>query len=734
VSVALPSYVSVPGSQSLGWSLSGEIRIKMTIGIEAHIQGWKLYGSETHSGPPFPPDRICRVLMDWPGGTGELIQEIHDTIYDPIPWSDWIGFTETGSGFRLGRRYDLIDGAPTPSFGQRDREENNTLFSDASSQIVQSMGGKTYTGTFTDPPTSAGRCQGACRLSAANYYPFSGQTGASVQFRNLVLTDWDASTMTELDNGILRGTGSGGCELYVINTVVPAGEVLFAPALKWTEDGAVSFFGQSAPNVIRLVDRFQCQGTVPIPYVTYPSANGSYTAQLCSWPLARRTFGLFGAGFAISSVPLSWTVQSAWAAAQDPPLMEGDKYVGIHGHNGLDAPGSPSTYQPVGIDFPNTVDVHRPDGNKPSSWVVNSGAGSVADGATNVVFTVVNAGDSFKRTLSTGWRGRADKRDVRHHAPEDVFWLPSYGFLKQTWNASAACGIVLEARGVHLEVPGGEHPFTIDYPASLASGAHDLLIDLIAGSGSETYPTRVDEWQLTFDTPGTYTLSAGVLYGRTDLASPGGAVYAKVLQCHPNNGVDYNMIVLSRDGASILDCLPPIVHTGNESIPEVYGGAVTQITGDMLSLSDAWLESGPNDGVGKIEGVGTPTYSAGAYEAVNKDAYSTYYGPERADWLLPNPPYDLVAPGATWQPLAAPLIARLRLTNLVTNKALIRWHIWGALEAVAISGSARDAGASVPIYRDDTGALLATGTADALGYTVISPLPTNGFLVLRGAP
>lgn len=408
---ALPSgYVSVPSEQSVGWSAAGRVRVRKLTGVSATWNGWTLVG-KSFSGGFYSAD-----IID-PDGVTHNVEPL-EHISGSFPWSAWYDFAEIGAAFRKGRKLELVDSPGTPRFGQRDWVCHESWFTDASSTISQTFGAFTHTQTYSDPPALFGPVIGTQEWHSISTIPQLAGAYPLVQWDSWSLTDWDAGTLTSLDDGTVRGTGSGAAEMY---HGFGNDAKFMAPAYVFTYDVTIDKFGTAAPDWARVIDRWYCQGASPAAYVTFPDKNGSVTAQNVSWALpSHQGFGTFTPASLGTGAYLQFLLQDAWLASLDPPLEAGDHFVGIRGPCGLDAPSSPTTYQPVGIKVLASVDVHRPDGNKPSSWVFLSGSGSVADGATNVVFTVVAGGDAFRRTLDTNWRALADYRNTRHASPHDV--------------------------------------------------------------------------------------------------------------------------------------------------------------------------------------------------------------------------------------------------------------------------------------------------------------------------
>lgn len=750
------------------YSTSGSLQILAASGIEGrfrgHIQGnaWRLFGESFVSGDPDPTiahieQNVWVVLPDTTMHELEHTDRIF-TVGTATPWllSAVYDFAESGGPFRLGARYRLDTADGTPHFGPRHYVLEYQWFADEASSIVQSFAGYSYTwypstASTTPPsggetPSSVGPVIGVLLFQAIRTNPID-YAGNSVLFSALSAGGAPPS-LALLDDGVLAGTGAATAEAYADGTSDEEG---FAPAWSFTYHGRISQDGEDADDWAHLVDNYLTAGdhtqTPDATFLTFPAANASYSPPLSTWRTAAKQIAALGSD-AFSGMRVWFNVYQTWADAQDPALQADDKWIPIRGAP-LSDPAGRAPYTPVTLQVASSVELHRPDGGRPSDWVALDGNCAVTEHATTTDIACTGASAGVRRTVLSGWRHWVDPLDplytawgfrkLKHPSGEDVFWVSTYGYLKIEITVPAAGTLTLTVVHTDLEVtaPGAtpytEHNHTDSYAVPLTTGANTIYVDLLfPQSGTETYLGRVDSWTLAGFGVGTTTITGMALVARSDLGGVGGQVAVKHAMGVPSSGVlDYSALTLSLDGAHVLGRVPDPRYKGDEST--AYGGSpryIVDTAAEQSLLVNYWTDE---DGVGLdlIEGI-TVSYDASASDAALKDGFGVALAPENADWVEPVVPFLRVAAGTDWQPDVTPNCREILPANMTGFRIYVDHPLWGSLESVVFDAGGRaPAGIDMLAERVVGGATAGAGSTDAFGWVMVRPVPANETIEYR---
>jgi hypothetical protein len=665
--------------------------------------------------------------------------------------------------FRLGTKFQVIPGtiAQFPYFWLH-YERVYTWFADEGTVRQSSMAGYTsgyfypsttdpglWEGPFFTPnppvgmtPVDQGNQIGNLSLAAQVV-----RSGVGARFTNTTIQGVAVDT-TGLNNGLLVGVGSGAIDANKTGSTVRNSVSMAAP-FAIDEDLDVTKNGGASTGAL-VVDSDGQERACPI------SATRTYHPR--SWS----TSGNF-------SAIRSYNVRASWASEQNPAWRSDDLTVALFTQKGIGSPGAVDPYYLVSIKHLAEIDVHRPDGNRPSDWVTQDVTrGIVTELAGVTTFNILQAGAVFRRVFGQQgtdrpvWRrwvgvGTQGKSDAEFHPDraewtkhtlagatnQDVFGWESYAYLRLQLTAPAAGTLTLQVEGVHLAVSDShvtgsqrnsdfavsETPFSVQYSVPVAAGTNTVDIDLLLPQTGATslpfYPGRVDALQLSGFAVGTYTLSSIKLVAR-------GQTYLKCDWGPPVQRDDYSAIGWANGGSWGAGGLPDQLYKpdevgssplggGNLRFVYIMEGAVTGvITDSQLSLSGFLGQ------LSNLEGWSV-SYDQAAFDAANKDAFGSALSPENAQNLLPLVPYVTLIPGVDYQPPCNWVCRQISIVNGQPFHIRSRWPLGhGGIEAVVVEERERaPAGWSLNLVRTDTGAVAAAGLTDEHGYVVWTPVPAG---------
>lgn len=673
-------------------------------------------------------------------------------------WSAWYAFSQTFGPFRLGCRLALIDPGDTtvPKFAS-DYQMEYRWFADESTQAQSSMAGFAADPLYAFPggfwsgspspgmtPTDViagsliGKLEWDCTV-------VNGQT--EVEFRNLTVGGVELDT-TGLDDGVLRGTGGGTAEGY---TPGSGGAWAYPPyqlsydvrVLKnWTERGEGADPGDAEPLL-----HTEMNGDITAPYT------GDKLTRVVSWAT-------------LPDGGESFVIDAAWAAAQDPPWREEDRRLHIWHPPALSDPGAaPGTYTPVTVQIEGQLEVHRPDGGRPSDWVSSdTGKLTVSEGPTQTAFGCTEAGATATREFVESWRAHvaagfgpggdlgelAQYEQTNHEPGDDLWWWGLLTYLRVEF-AAAPTALTLTVEGVHLQVDdthetgsaraenstATEVPYSYEYTLS---GTTEVDLLFPNNATGPVYLSRVDRLILSgFAAGESYTISGIRLQ-----ANLTNAFVDAFLKCDFGPPVvrdDYSATGLALGGSW------PLGNWGDQaSKPDEVGGVggnvrfvniVTSATlGDIQdsqwSVEDFWNLLSYQEGVSAV-------YSAAAYEAANEDAFGNALVPELAQWTRPIVPYAKVTPSHGSGPQESYLVACAPHSGRLVFPNAYEFHVhvrdpkgFGGIEGIVwqddgSGGQERAGNKDIEAYRTDTGARVAGPTGiDGAGYVLLSPVPGRG--------
>ena len=586
--------------------------------------------------------------------------------------------------------------------------------------------------------------------AAGAFTPPVGADKTQVEFRSITSDGVLMDTADVNDNPgfpyqYLFPMGAGGLDVRVHQGLLPsdymAAPYRFAYDLGITKFGIDDLHARVTDNFLTPVQIFIPDGTQKTPQANYleTPASPSYVVQVTGHQ--RRTKQILG--------PLFFDLEPAWAGGQNPPINADDRQVPIYGAPAMSNPAVVTPYFPLDWKVLPLVDVHRPNGLRPSDWVaLDPGKITVEEGASSV-FNVAATGGSVKRTLLTHWRNRTTVGDplfgiehyeiTRHNyfgSGDDVWGWQHHGWLRWliTSPAVGAHSLTCTVRGVHFEVfdphttgedriadyTRTETPFTVTYPLPLTDGENTVFMDLLFPESGPVpfYYGRVDSIELSEFQVGIYAVNGIDLRARHD-------GYIKNELGRPVPRTDYDAIVWAQDGAF---CLGNWSDRAIKTELGTVGGGVRTIqiltgsgTGEILDQHRS-LEAFGTD-LHKLEGM-EAVYSISASIVANQDIWGSRLSPELAQDIWSIAPFDYLPLDANYKPACSPRVRRLAITPGQEFRLLVRWPLWAAIEVlVTQSGGRAPAGIVVGAVRTDTGVTVATAMTDESGYAIIHPVP-----------
>lgn len=671
------------------------------------------------------------------------------------------GITYTAGPFRLGMSYGLAGASQSPNFAN-DYKTEFAWFADENTQINVTFCGLAATTRYWLNGLPAPPAPGVAAMGGMPTFTFGKSIDLGLYIAEIsgIAVQGQAVDVTELNDGFLNG--SSGVVLGRGPGTHSAGAgcpFIFSYNLAVTKFGGADINARVLDSYV-VPAQLHADGSQKTPqqdYLTTPHSE-SYVAQVTTWATHKKTF----AG------TMLFSIQPAWAAAQDPALPSNDLELPMPTR----APRlySAGEYHPVSLTIAPEVSIQRPDGNRPSDWV-GSGDIAVTEGATDTTFVVTGIGASALRTLTTDWKRRVgappygtgdplfgieNYERTKHQSGEDVWGWEQYGYGELRITSPRSETLFLRVRGNYLSVydphvTGGNRvadyvatlvPFVATYQLNLSEGENTLLIDWLfpssatidgAAVSNPFYYGRVDDLQLSGFRTGAFVLSVLKLKSRGD-------AYFKAAWGKQIVRDDYSLPVLALNGAFNFGNVPDQVYKPDEI--GGYGGSLRYIqplTGDpsgivqdsQYSLQDFWTK------MNNLEGL-TATYSQAAHDAAMIDLQGKELtAAEPAHCLLPVVPYALVTPGSAYTPDCSVVGGTVEICPGLAFAFVVNHPLWGGLEALVISteGERVSDGIKINAVRADTGAIVASGFTDRFGYVVVTPIPANGVreYALQGA-
>lgn len=690
--------------------------------------------------------------------------------------------TESWGPFRLGVRYTLLsDPDPGKPWYCQDYMLEYAWFADEDTVHESTLAGHTETENLGAPGSTPSRIDIPPFGFAGGFRNADGSNDLWIEFTDIIVggvavdtSELDETsgpvTMTDLQ---VRPSGTGDTV-----TMYTAGGAAGLPH-RLIYDLDVLKNSRTSPDDsthARLVDTWVCQVQLhsdssqkspQAAYLTVPYQH-DYTIQNVSWETHQK----------IPPGTVGLSVQSAWAAAQDPVWRADDRVVPWFGAPARSDPGPAlddddftlegyehPSYTPVSLTHLEAVSVHRPDGDRPSDWTLTAGGGSVTEGANTVFHAVV--GSEYTRNLVSKWRNWIDpldpdfvmtgyevtKHDGFSDPDQDVWGWESYGYLRLEMDAPTAGTLALAVAGVWLEVDDNhktgsirveefettEHPFTVTYEIPLDAGANDVFIDLLwpaSGATPPFYYGRVDSLKLSGFGVGDYTLSRLDLQARGDTylkCDWGPPLHRQApTEAEPNpERPDYSALGWASGGSWGAGNIPDQLYKPSEV--GAYGGNlryVDPLTGDPSGLILDQQDTLPQftGRLSQCEGWEV-VYTAATYEGACGDG-TNLLGPQLAQWIRPVVPFERMTPGTPYLPKCSPQCKLIAPVNGIGFVLYTRWPLgFGGIEAVVVQGDHRaPSGVPISARRTDTLVSLATQDTDAYGYVVSTPVPANGEL------
>jgi hypothetical protein len=747
-------------------SASCSVSILMVRNTRVHLQlgtgmaPWTIYGEDFPFPGNCPDDRktvapqYCRLQIPH----GELVDLETLTETCVAHWGQLSAsyeYSGTFGPFRLG-----VSLAPlfpeTPKFPRfaGDYVLQYSWFADADTKKEDTFAGHMaptrywVTGT-TLPPDSNAVLQVGSLLTGLMFDIAFQDSGAGVEdeakpkvkIENISVTGVGIDNSDLNENGLV-GLGSG---IYGYGNS-GGGIVSISPSYVFTETVDVTQFGNGSVGAV-VVDVDANERATP--YSVHR------VHQNVSWPTSQPAFN-----------PVRWySIQSAWATAQDPPMPTDDLSLPIQ----MPPPcGGSNTYSPVSVTLAPELSILRPDGTydpDTQSWVSSdTDKLTVEEQSDRSIFHVTASGGQVDRTFvgTDEWRRRVgviagdpkftrDAYEVMKHnhwgaTGEDLWAWATYAYLRVKIHAPVAGELTLQVDGVHLQVNDPhtttynedypysvqEIPYTKHHTFSVEAGDNEVTLDLLfPDEGGPWYYSRVLALHLSgFEVaPGETTSD----YTLTDLSLIAkGQAYLKLAFGKQAQRNDYSALVAAVNGAFVTGNWPD-QHTKQDEIGPYGGGlryiylltSIAENNPDPIQDSQFSLEAFWGR-LNLLEGW-TVSYDPAVHNAAMKDSFGRELGPELAQFSLPLVPFVRITPGQAFQPPCAVVCGQVQLVNGFPFTVKVDHPLWGALEAVAeFDGGRAGAGISIGAVREDTEEIVAVGSTDADGYVTVSPVPGNG--------
>jgi hypothetical protein len=489
---------------------------------------------------------------------------------------------------------------------------------------------------------------------------------------------------------------------------------------------------------------------VPLtPTVYTVDMNTSYSRPSRNQPRAVST----GPNIVRFSMDPAWMAAQGWDVADLPMVMDHPSPL----------TGAPN-YSPLAVTHKGAIEIDQPDGGRPSSWVINSGAnGSVTEGATTV-FVVTNTAARFARDYATNWRNyvtpaapefTVDGYGILKHnyytnlggfqtvTPEDVWWWNSYEFLKLNVTATAPARLTLLVEGIDLGISDGHDSSLAIRQASLglsyynekrtyvldvAGGPTDYWIDLsfpeayVSESGAP-FPMRrprVDRVTLSSDAVGTFTLNSMQLSRRDAYANQTQVAYSPL-----SNYVSEIPALYTRvDGAATLALTAGDDYRKGQEKESGFGGAYRWVVPEvgLTMTAEGFVKQ-----YDLIEGCDV-TYTDAARAAFHQDGVGTEFVTrftEPAQFVreeTPGTDWTGAGDAHTWTPTLCIRVGQQTFPNGTTAICKGRKRLGGGVEAVVMAGGVR-AGAGINFdVIDQASVTLGTVATDSRARVHFEPI------------
>lgn len=452
--------------------------------------------------------------------------------------------------------------------------------------------------------------------------------------------------------------------------------------------------------------------------------------------------------------------------------------------------GSGQYYQPATLSIAEQIELDRPDGNRPSSWVSTETECTVTEESDRTEFVVAAGGTvsdhTVSRTLATNWRNYVDNsggsvdqpdfsiegyRVLRHHAkgpsqivyPEDVWWWGTYRYLRVDIDAPVTGDLILQADYVTVDVYDDhmtgldrklnltvtETPGSKSWTLPVEAGRHTYEIDLLfPDEGGPVYLGRIEKLTLfglqapAADTH-TYTLHGMQLFLKRRDGQFNSMI--KLGFGIPKHRRDYSAPVISIQGSWTMGNLPDKEVKGEET--GEHGGSFRYwepLTGRVTGTNLDWGYNVPAfwGQLGLLEGI-TAVYDVDVENAANKDGTvdgpldeygnPTSTGPNSLGPLIAQcsweiAPYESFEQDNTYKPKVSPVCGNVTIPSSIPVTILARMHLWSGVEAVVTNGegTAAEPGVGLDLVRLDSGEIVVGATTDDDGYVVFHPVLANG--------
>lgn len=712
-------------------------------GIRGKIGDWDLIDNSFASGTFCPPGQAA--------GSRQVIAQNSSLAIGPTAvwtdgfsctsslkgWSPFFTWTDTILGLRLGVTIELINPLQDPPYFAKDfivryhwfGDENTTrqtTFAGLSGPIQYMQTNGTFGGTRHPgmTPVDLGATIGNLNFGATVHNQ-GANPELQVKIRGLGATNTTIDTSGLNNAGVLIGLGGGDVDGYFVGSDTSKADAVMANYVltefaQVTKNGA----GDIGATVI------DADGNL---HTTPYQALLAWTDS--SWNLTGH------------SGTRSMAIQSAWAAAQTPALPSDDRTL----VGNLDPPQGSGDYLPVSVTIAPSVDVHRPDGGRPSDWVSSdTGILTVSESGGATTFTAAQAGASATRTLASAWKNRVGLlgtgdpaflitayEKTKHEAGEDIWGWSTYAFLRLKIEAPSDTALILTIKGTSIAVSDSHEtnlsdriaayvvtptPWTKTFAVFARKGEHEYDVDLLFPNEGPRpfYPDRVDSLKLEGFQAGAYTLSAAKLIAK----GPGYLKWAWGKQVQRD---DYSAWGLAVDGQYVYGKLPDQAVKPDETgegggnpryITPITGTGTGLILDTQYSLEELCGALHNQEGLSVV-------FSQAVHDARMKDPQGNEFPVELAQFMKPLVPYAALTPGTAYQPDCAVVCGQVEIPNAVAFSLPWRLSVWGGIEALAVSLAEERLGQDIQIAAVGTGAT-AIGTTDPFGYVVVSPVPANG--------
>jgi len=764
--------VEVIAAQS--FTLSGTVQInaggtpgsgnQVFLGLHGTIAGgeaWRLRRTLVDVGPVGFPDWRADLFLRKPREIAETVLESL-VLGATIPTATYftpVSFTATLGPYRLGARLG-VSAVTIPAGAPVDNAESGAIvyawYEDAATVYNETVAGQNVLlppFLIAGEPTLIVTAAGGLVVDASGgvgggekVMKFTVITinGTLLDVAGMALSDAD---WQEVAAGSFNLTGNPAAASF---TAAPGATVTYDAEVR-DYAGTVIATAQILDNWLTTVELHNAVQKTPFA-ATVPLAPTAYVVPInTSYSRPSRN----QPGEVILTMSAAWMAANEWDSADLPVVLEQASVV-----------TGALSYLPVRVTHQAAVEVDRPIGGRPSSWIINSGAnGSVGETAGATVFTVTNTAARFTRTFAENWRNLIDssKPDFgvdryeilrRHYLsdlgepqtvyPEDVWWWNSYQFLRLNVTATGTATLTLQVDGIDLQALDTHNPDPVArtaalgfshraerriYTVTVTAGTVDYWIDLsfptayISESGAY-FPMRrprVDTLTLSASATGTFTVNAMELSRRDSYPNQASVAFSPV----SGYNAEWCGMYLRVDGeATPTLTFPDDVNKGMESDLGV-GGAPRHAapeTEEQRTVETFWSD------LAKWEGFAV-TYDDTARAAFHRDGFGTEFvsrfgePAQYARETTPGTDWTGSADAHSFQPLHSLRVGSVQFPNAVNVTLRGRKRLGGGVEAVVCVGGARGPAALTFRLLDAANNVLATGiTSDARGRIHYEPV------------